>query len=77
MLLISHSRSGDLNYRIDLPRSVVAANIRSNNLALLLEHDQLQKELKTNHGFRLRSFREAPIDFLPTYKFDPCVEYRV
>jgi hypothetical protein len=62
---------GDLNYRIDLPRSIVKANIRSNNLRLLLEHDQLLKELNTNQTFRLRSFREAEITFPPTYKFDP------
>ncbi|KAK9894154.1 DNase I-like protein [Cystobasidium minutum MCA 4210] len=63
--------SGDLNYRISLTRSIVTANIRSSNLKLLLDHDQLAKEMKTNQAFRLRSFREADINFLPTYKFDP------
>ena len=70
---ISCSISGDLNYRISLTRSIVSANIRSNNLKLLLEHDQLAKEMKTNQSFRLRSFREAEINFAPTYKFDPWV----
>lgn len=62
---------GDLNYRIDLPRSIVKANIRSGNLDLLLEHDQLRKEMASNQSFRLRSFKEADITFPPTYKFDP------
>ena len=67
---------GDLNYRIDLPRSVVIANARSQNLPLLLEHDQLLKEMKTNAAFRLRSFREAEISFNPTYRYDRCVHLR-
>lgn len=66
--------SGDLNYRIDLTRSIVQANIRTGNIGTLLEHDQLLKELKTNQAFRLRSFNEAGIGFLPTYKFDPWVQ---
>jgi len=36
----------------------------------LLEHDQLRKELLTNHGFRLRSFDEPQITFAPTYKYN-------
>jgi hypothetical protein len=49
----------------------VCANIRSGNLKLLLDHDQLAKEMKNNQAFRLRSFREADINFTPTYKYDP------
>lgn len=63
--------NGDLNYRIDLRREVVMAAVAENDLATLLEHDQLLKEKATNLGFRLRGFVEAPITFAPTYKYDP------
>ncbi|KAI5479621.1 hypothetical protein MNV49_003131 [Pseudohyphozyma bogoriensis] len=63
--------SGDLNYRIDRQRNVVLRAVQENNLASLLPHDQLLKGLATNQTFRLRSFKEAPITFAPTYKYDP------
>ncbi|EJU05958.1 DNase I-like protein [Dacryopinax primogenitus] len=62
--------NGDLNYRIDQRRDTVITNIKNDSHADLLAHDQLQKELKNNPGFRLRGFREAPITFKPTYKYD-------
>ena len=62
---------GDLNYRIDLPRETVLDAIAKHDIALLLEQDQLLKETKTNRAFKLRAFGEAPITFLPTYKYDP------
>jgi hypothetical protein len=62
--------NGDLNYRIDLPREVVCQHIAQKNFGPLLEQDQLLKEMRFNQGFRLRSFREAPLSFAPTYKFD-------
>lgn len=46
------------------------SNIRAGDLEYLLQHDQLTKEMRTNRNFRLRSFREAPITFAPTYKYD-------
>ncbi|OXG49265.1 type I inositol-1,4,5-trisphosphate 5-phosphatase 1 [Cryptococcus neoformans] len=63
--------NGDLNYRIDQRRENVISSIANGELAYLLEHDQLRKEMRTNHAFRLRNFEEAPITFAPTYKYDP------
>lgn len=63
--------NGDLNYRIDsIPRNVIIDAIRQNNLAKLLDRDQLLASRRKNPGFRLRSFTEAPITFAPTYKYD-------
>ncbi|SPO28411.1 uncharacterized protein UTRI_04808 [Ustilago trichophora] len=62
--------SGDLNYRIDHSRDTVLAAIASRKITPLLEQDQLRKELKHNPAFRLKDFSEAPISFLPTYKYD-------
>ncbi|GAA5862167.1 hypothetical protein JCM3774_004806 [Rhodotorula dairenensis] len=63
--------SGDLNYRIDARRDVVVSAVACGNLESLLPHDQLLKNLATNQNFRLRSFKESPIHFPPTYKYDP------
>ncbi|KAL8280565.1 hypothetical protein RQP46_006888 [Phenoliferia psychrophenolica] len=63
--------SGDLNYRIDMRREVVQKAVADGALATLLPQDQLLKGLATNPTFRLRSFKEAPITFAPTYKYDP------
>lgn len=63
--------NGDLNYRIDtMPRDAVVAAVKSNNLAKLLERDQLLLSRRRNPGFRLRPFIESPITFAPTYKYD-------
>lgn len=63
--------NGDLNYRIDQRRERVLQCIKMGELGPLLEQDQLRKEIKNNPAFRLRSFNEAPIDFAPTYKYEP------
>jgi hypothetical protein len=57
-------------YRIDQRRESVLSSISSNDLGFLLEHDQLRKEMRNNHAFRLRAFEEAPITFQPTYKYN-------
>ncbi|SNX85752.1 uncharacterized protein MEPE_04461 [Melanopsichium pennsylvanicum] len=62
--------SGDLNYRIDHSRETVLSAISGRAIAPLLEQDQLRKELRHNPAFRLKDFSEAPISFLPTYKYD-------
>lgn len=63
--------NGDLNYRIDsIPRHIIISAIQQNNLAKLLDRDQLLASRRKNPGFRLRSFIEAPITFAPTYKYD-------
>ena len=62
--------NGDMNYRIDLPREVVLAALRKNDLEKLFEYDQLLSQRRKNPGFRLRPFNEAPITFPPTYKYN-------
>ena len=63
--------NGDLNYRIDtMGRDTVIKAVKANNLAKLLDRDQLLVSRRRNPGFRLRSFTESPIDFAPTYKYD-------
>lgn len=62
---------GDFNFRLDKDRSEVEAVISSTvggDMSLLLEHDQLSKEMK--EGSIFKGFQEASIHFLPTYKFD-------
>jgi hypothetical protein len=67
--------SGDLNYRISLPRNEVLDAIESakenEDYSHLLKYDQLSKQMSNNPGFRLRSFREDVPNFAPTYKYDP------
>jgi len=48
----------------------VISAIQSGDLENLHTHDQLLKEMRYNRGFRLRSFREGPLTFVPTYKYD-------
>ena len=63
--------NGDLNYRIDtMGRDAVVKAIKTNNLARLLDRDQLLVSRRRNPGFRLRAFHELPITFAPTYKYD-------
>ena len=63
--------NGDLNYRIDtMGRDTVVKAINTNNLSKLLERDQLLVSRKRNPGFRVRAFKEFPIAFAPTYKYD-------
>ncbi|KAG0697115.1 Endonuclease/exonuclease/phosphatase [Suillus ampliporus] len=64
--------NGDMNYRIDQRRDAVISAIQSGDLETLYTHDQLLKEMKHNRGFRLRSFHEGPLTFVPTYKYDRC-----
>ncbi|KAF2860032.1 DNase I-like protein [Piedraia hortae CBS 480.64] len=63
--------NGDLNYRIDtMSRDTVVKHVHANNLARLLERDQLLLSRKRNPAFRLRAFQESPITFAPTYKYN-------
>lgn len=63
--------NGDLNYRIDaMPRDTVVRAVHDNNLAKLLDRDQLLVSRRKNPGFRLRVFQEMPITFAPTYKYN-------
>lgn len=63
--------NGDLNYRIDtMGRDTVVKAVNTNNLAKLLERDQLLVSRRRNPEFRVRAFKECPITFAPTYKYD-------
>ncbi|KAI1819636.1 Endonuclease/exonuclease/phosphatase [Xylaria intraflava] len=63
--------NGDLNYRIDtMSRDTVVYAVKANNLAKLLERDQLLVARRRNPAFRLRAFDEMSIQFAPTYKYD-------
>ncbi|KAI1079315.1 DNase I-like protein [Whalleya microplaca] len=63
--------NGDLNYRIDtMSRDTVVIAVKSNNLAKLLDRDQLLVARRRNPSFKLRAFDEMPIEFAPTYKYD-------
>ncbi len=63
--------NGDLNYRIDtMGRDTVVKAVNANNLAKLLERDQLLVSRRRSPVFRVRAFKESPITFAPTYKYD-------
>lgn len=59
-----------MNYRIDYRREAIISAIQAGDLDALVAHDQLTREMKTNRGFRFRSFLEGPLTFIPTYKYD-------
>ncbi|KAL0841173.1 hypothetical protein ABMA28_014916 [Loxostege sticticalis] len=67
---------GDLNFRLGEPRAAVLRWIEQTQFPLphhlphgLLHADQLTVVLEDGAAFR--DFREAPITFPPTYKYDP------
>ena len=62
--------NGDMNYRIGHHRDAIIASIHAGDIASLLPHDQLLREIKSNRGCRLRGFSEGPLTFNPTYKYD-------
>eukprot|EP01130_Rhizamoeba_saxonica_P007732 TRINITY_DN3137_c0_g1_i2.p1 TRINITY_DN3137_c0_g1~~TRINITY_DN3137_c0_g1_i2.p1 ORF type:complete len:560 (-),score=107.69 TRINITY_DN3137_c0_g1_i2:520-2013(-) len=59
---------GDLNYRIENSREQVIQKVHEWDLEALYEDDQLKSQMESNKVFF--GFREAPITFKPTYKFD-------
>ncbi|KAJ9068505.1 hypothetical protein DSO57_1027938 [Entomophthora muscae] len=64
---------GDLNYRVyDSSKSAqeLIAHYHSGQIEELQVFDQLSQEFSRKSGF-LSQFYEAPINFLPTYKFIP------
>ncbi|KAF0703411.1 hypothetical protein AaE_015389 [Aphanomyces astaci] len=65
--------SGDLNYRIDGTRKMIDDLLARNfhdvtSLHVLVVNDQLRKEMAAGRVFQ--RFREGPLNFKPTYKFD-------
>jgi hypothetical protein len=59
---------GDLNYRIELQRDQVMKLISNHQYNILLRYDQLRKAQRDYPKFAC--FKEAEIEFAPTYKFD-------
>ena len=68
--------SGDLNYRINMNREQVLDLLSQPNSnkfeawEALQNEDQFKKQQAMNPLFRLFNFKEAPILFDPTYKYD-------
>jgi phosphatidylinositol-bisphosphatase len=64
---------GDLNYRIqtspELSCEIIKAMADAYQYSALLSHDQLTQQVKKGAVFS--QFKEHPIDFKPTYKYDP------
>eukprot|EP01137_Pigoraptor_chileana_P028692 Opistho-2@12899 len=63
---------GDFNYRVDLPGDDVRKLCEAKELTAMLNADQLRTQMQAGKVFE--GFEEAPIDFLPTYKYDIFTE---
>lgn len=59
---------GDLNYRLNLSDSETRALVEKKKWQTLLEKDQLKRELYQGRVFE--GWREGPIHFAPTYKYE-------
>ncbi|XP_072096520.1 phosphatidylinositol polyphosphate 5-phosphatase type IV isoform X1 [Mobula birostris] len=62
---------GDFNFRLDVKRAVIDELLHSStkdNLCSILHYDELTKKLQEGSVFK--GFKEAEINFPPTYKFD-------
>ncbi|KAL8903030.1 MAG: hypothetical protein Q9207_004208 [Kuettlingeria erythrocarpa] len=64
----SNTRSASLQASEDLDPSSDPASLQT-TLASLLPHDQLHERMRKRKAFH-DGWREGPIDFLPTYKYD-------
>eukprot|EP00667_Euglena_gracilis_P001553 EG_transcript_1553 len=60
---------GDLNYRLNMPRTEVMKCIKAKEYAKLMETDQLEMEMKKRLVFQ--DFETSTPNFPPTYKFVP------
>ncbi|KAI8364663.1 Endonuclease/exonuclease/phosphatase [Radiomyces spectabilis] len=81
-LVLDHEHcflSGDLNYRINMTREKVlqllASHDKEKAWRTLQQKDQLLMQRITNPLFKLLTFQEAPIQFDPTYKYDPGTDF--
>ncbi|KAI9217856.1 hypothetical protein BC828DRAFT_408119 [Blastocladiella britannica] len=59
---------GDFNYRVDMENEIVRSLIMQQRIPDLLARDQLTAQRRAGRTFV--GFEEAPIAFLPTYKFN-------
>ncbi|KAI8332058.1 Endonuclease/exonuclease/phosphatase [Chlamydoabsidia padenii] len=76
-LILDHEHcflSGDLNYRIAMERKEVLDLLKRKDKAAAWEtlqvHDQLKRQNIINPLFKLLWFKEPPLMFDPTYKYD-------
>ncbi|CAH1229589.1 INPP5B [Branchiostoma lanceolatum] len=61
---------GDLNYRLsDIENNDVKTLIDKKMFSDLLSHDQLTRQMAEKNVFL--DFKEATVNFIPTYKYDP------
>lgn len=61
---------GDLNYRItELDATSVKHLVSKNQFKSVLEADQLKQQHRIGNVFK--GYKEGPINFAPTYKYDP------
>ncbi|XP_074347924.1 type IV inositol polyphosphate 5-phosphatase 9 [Apium graveolens] len=70
--IIDHDRVillGDLNYRISLPEHKIRVLVDKEEWNMLLENDQLKKEIREGQVFE--GWHEGEINFAPTYKYNP------
>lgn len=71
--------SGDLNYRIKMNRNevlqILTDSDKQSAWRKLQEQDQLLRQKINNPLFKLLTFQEAPIQFDPTYKYDPGTDF--
>ncbi|XP_012940858.1 inositol polyphosphate 5-phosphatase K isoform X1 [Aplysia californica] len=64
---------GDMNFRLeDTPYEHAVMEISKENFPVLLANDQLN--LVREEGLAFENFKEGPITFAPTYKFDPSTD---
>ena len=59
---------GDLNYRLSLERESVIKHLEEGSFDLVRKSDQLVREMQNEKVFV--GFKEASVNFPPTYKFD-------
>ncbi|KAG1708515.1 Synaptojanin-1 [Nymphon striatum] len=59
---------GDFNYRVDLPNEEVKKLLKNNDIAAVLQADQLIAQQQAGEVFR--NFIEGDVNFHPTYKYD-------
>lgn len=59
---------GDFNFRINGTRDIVDTLLKQNRCDVLLDNDQLTMLMQYDKAFK--GFKEGPVTFRPTYKFD-------
>lgn len=63
--------AGDLNYRVNVPRSVANVLLSKDMHGVLLKNEQLSLERERGGDTApFAGYREGPLNFRPTYKFD-------